>query len=96
VVHLGFDDYLQVFGEIQKIYVLSSSIKRVHFKIGSLHTEEFSSDYRTYIVRRHIHPQVHVIPQRSLQYFLPLHFVSPNGVNGELHILPKFDIYNPN
>lgn len=96
MLHIGFDYFLPVFGVIQKIYVLSSSIKRVYFKVDSLHTEEFCSEYCTYVVSKHIHPQEHVIPQRSLQYFLPLYCVSPNGLNDELHVLPKFDIHNPN
>ena len=92
VIYTDFDDSLPLFGIIKKIYVLSSSIKRVYFKIDLLHTEEFCSDYRTYIVKKLIHPKDHVIPQRSFQYFLPLHFVKPFGVNDQLHILPKFDI----
>ena len=56
VIHTDFDDSLPFFGIIKKMYVLSSSIKRVYFKIDLLHTEEFCSDYRTYIVKKLIHP----------------------------------------
>ena len=94
IIHIGSDEYLPLFGTISKIYVLSSSVGRVYFEVDCLHTLEFSSMYRTYVVKKIIHPQVLVIPQKTLQYFLPLHFVKPCCENEKLHILPKFDIYN--
>lgn len=96
IIHIGNDDYLPLFGIIKAIYVLSSSMERVYFEVDCLHTQEFSSLYRTYVVQKLIHPQVQVIPQKHLQYFLPLHFVQPYGQDENLHVSPKFDIYNFN
>ena len=96
VIHATFDDLLPVFGVVKAIYVLSSSVKQVYFNTEILHTEEFCEDYRTYIVRKMVHPELRLIPQRSLKYFLPLHFLKPYGTNEQLHVLPKHDIYNPN
>lgn len=97
LVHIGFDELLPVFAVVKSIYVLSSSIKRVYFNTEILHTHEFCVDYRTYIVRKFVHPELTLIPQRHLQYFLPLHFVRPFGTNNmQLHVLPKYDIYNAN
>ena len=96
VIHAAFDDLLPVFGVVKAIYVLSPSIKQVYFNTEILHTEEFCEDYRTYIVRKMVNPELRLIPQRSLKYFLPLHFLKPYGTSEQLHVLPKHDIYNPN
>ena len=91
VVHVGFDNYLPIFGVIKSIFVLSSSVERVYFGTDILHTEQFCEEYRTYIVKSVVHPEFQLYPQKSLHYFLPLHFIN---VDGETHVLPKYSISN--
>lgn len=91
VVHISFNDDIPIFGVVQKIFVLSSSVTQVYFQVEIMHTEEYSSIFRSYKVKKIVHPEVCIIPQRTLQYFLPLHLVKPHGLTEE-HILPKFDI----
>ena len=54
VIHTGFDEFFPLF-RIKKIYILSSSIRIVYFKMDPLHTQKFCTDYGTYIVKRLIH-----------------------------------------
>ena len=94
VIHTGFKEALPIFGLVKAIYIVNSSIKRIYFCTETLHTEGFCEDYHTYIERKIIHPQCKAIGQRSLQYYLPLHFAKPFGTTDQLHILPKHDIHN--
>lgn len=96
VIHVGFNNCLPVFALIKSIFVLSSSIERVYFAAEMLHTEEFSEEYRTYLVKRTVHPELQFYPQRLLQYFLPLHFLKPVDSNDQTHVLPKYAIHNYN
>ena len=96
LVHVGFNELLPLFGLVKTIYVLSSSDKRVYFQTEILHTEEFSEHYRSYIVRQVAPPEFQLIAQKQLTYFLPLHFLKPFGCADKWHVLPKYNIYNPN
>lgn len=96
VIHVGFDVYLPVFALIKSIFVLSSSVERVYFAIEILHTEEFCEEYRSYVVKKVVHPELQLYPQRLLEYYLPLHFLKPVGSNNETHVLPKYAIHNYN
>jgi hypothetical protein len=94
IIHVGFDEYLPVFAEIKSIFVFSSSIERVYFAAESLHTDKFCEEYRTYIVKTIVDPKLQLYPHRTLQYFLPLHFLKPVDSNNQAHILPKYDLHN--